>query len=163
MRQSCKIVFQGLDAQHDLKKLGAEKDGYYHLIIDLATNPPARNCVTRQLSYAKLTEADGKWTISVMKQKAVCGDGCQELQTLYGTFPRPKRTSYASDLGSGEGSDCVICLTNPRDTVIVPCRHVCLCSTCAAVTSSTWSFQCPVCRARVTAMVKLGPDRTGAS
>merc|ERR1711982_207640 len=54
-----------------------------------------------------------------------------------------------------EGGDCVICLPKPREVVILHCRHVCLCKSCAKITSSTWSFQCPVCRGRVSAMVGL--------
>lgn len=42
--------------------------------------------------------------------------------------------------GDGE-RDCVICLCNPKDTVLVPCGHFCVCSSCAANVPS-----CPMCR-----------------
>lgn len=165
LKQTCKVVIgRGLDLLQDLKTFGAEKDGYYHLVIDLATQSAEPNTVARQLSYAKLSQSDDGWGVALSKQKVVCGDRVVDLQSLYGTISRQNRPSQMTNELSGaapaasEGTDCVICLTNPRDTVIVPCRHVCLCSTCAAVTSSTWSFQCPVCRARVAAMVKLAGD-----
>jgi hypothetical protein len=49
--------------------------------------------------------------------------------------------------GSGliTGSECVICLSDPRDTAVLPCRHLCLCAACA----QQLTFQtnrCPVCR-----------------
>ncbi len=43
--------------------------------------------------------------------------------------------------GEGE-NECVICWCNPKDTVLVPCGHFCVCSSCAANVPS-----CPVCRA----------------
>ncbi len=36
------------------------------------------------------------------------------------------------DDGEGEdlGTECVICITDVRDTLLLPCRHFCLCSLC---------------------------------
>jgi hypothetical protein len=39
---------------------------------------------------------------------------------------------------------CVICLTEAKDTVIVPCGHCCSCSTCAANLTA-----CPMCRGKI--------------
>lgn len=30
-------------------------------------------------------------------------------------------------------SECVICLSEARTTVVLPCRHMCLCNDCAVV------------------------------
>eukprot|EP00929_Paragymnodinium_shiwhaense_P115634 TRINITY_DN84625_c0_g1_i1.p1 TRINITY_DN84625_c0_g1~~TRINITY_DN84625_c0_g1_i1.p1 ORF type:complete len:321 (+),score=64.47 TRINITY_DN84625_c0_g1_i1:139-1101(+) len=162
LKQVCKIpVEKSLDLAEEIKNFGAEKEGFYHLVLDVAAATPEPNAVSRQLSYIKLSEADGRLVASLSKQKVIIGETCRELSTLYGNFVRPKRAGQGDALGNevanggGDGADCVICLSNPRDTVIIPCRHVCLCSACARVTSSTWSFQCPVCRARVAAMVGL--------
>ena len=58
-------------------------------------------------------------------------------------------TSTTADTASGggiiTGSECVICLSEPRDTAVLPCRHLCLCAACAQQLTFQ-SNKCPVCR-----------------
>ena len=42
-----------------------------------------------------------------------------------------------------ESSSCVICLTNPREIVLLDCGHVCLCMDCLELLPSK---NCPICR-----------------
>lgn len=37
---------------------------------------------------------------------------------------------------------CVVCRTNPREIILLPCGHVCLCEDC----SLDISTDCPICR-----------------
>lgn len=37
---------------------------------------------------------------------------------------------------------CVVCVTNPKEVIVLPCGHVCLCEDCALQIKSA----CPVCR-----------------
>lgn len=51
-----------------------------------------------------------------------------------------------------DGSNlCIICMAIPRDTLLLPCRHLCLCSQCWD--SLELSRMCPICRTDVTAFV----------
>ena len=36
------------------------------------------------------------------------------------------------DSGTATPAYCAVCLVNPRQTVLIPCKHLCLCDTCAA-------------------------------
>lgn len=64
---------------------------------------------------------------------------------------------------SDNSAECVVCLSDVRDTLILPCRHLCLCNTCA----DTLRYQannCPICRLPFRALLqiramrkKLGP------
>ena len=66
---------------------------------------------------------------------------------------KPSHSEHGGPSGDGAaeaaigGSDCVICLSEPRDTTVLPCRHMCLCSGCAQQLVSTATRKCPVCRA----------------
>lgn len=47
-----------------------------------------------------------------------------------------------------EDETCVVCLTNDRDTMILPCRHMCLCAECADVLRRQTN-KCPICRTAI--------------
>lgn len=46
---------------------------------------------------------------------------------------------------NGEGLECVVCLSSDRDTIVLPCRHLCLCAECAENLRSRVD-KCPICR-----------------
>eukprot|EP01009_Symbiontida_sp_KSa7_P007452 NODE_4307_length_352_cov_309.471947_g3708_i0.p1 GENE.NODE_4307_length_352_cov_309.471947_g3708_i0~~NODE_4307_length_352_cov_309.471947_g3708_i0.p1 ORF type:complete len:103 (-),score=19.83 NODE_4307_length_352_cov_309.471947_g3708_i0:43-327(-) len=66
---------------------------------------------------------------------------------------------YGQDDSGEEDSSCVICLTNERDTTVVPCRHLALCSECAAGLLKT-SSKCPVCRGPIEKVMCMGREVT---
>jgi hypothetical protein len=45
------------------------------------------------------------------------------------------------------GSECVVCLTERRDTTVLPCRHMCMCFECANHLRMSTN-KCPICRTR---------------
>lgn len=50
--------------------------------------------------------------------------------------------------------ECVVCLTELRDTVVIPCRHLCICHSCAQVLRYQ-SNKCPICRGSARAMLRI--------
>jgi hypothetical protein len=52
-------------------------------------------------------------------------------------------TSYCSDGLSNR--ECIICMSEVKDTIVLPCRHMCLCFDCAN-TIRNRSDKCPLCR-----------------
>lgn len=141
-RQTCRL-FLCPNLERSLNnKEGTAK---HHLVVEIRADSNDVDSVTVQRSYFKL-QPGGSITLS--QQFVQVGEVIRKQEVLYGTMTR----GAAAD---AEGGECVICLTKRRDVVILNCRHVCLCRSCAAVTSSTWSFQCPVCRGRVEMMVGL--------
>ena len=53
-----------------------------------------------------------------------------------------------------KGIECVICMCETRDTLILPCRHLCLCKLCA-MNLRVQSNNCPICRIPFIAILQL--------
>ncbi|XP_037088856.1 mitochondrial E3 ubiquitin protein ligase 1-like [Pollicipes pollicipes] len=51
-----------------------------------------------------------------------------------------------------EAVQCVVCLSNPREVVVAPCQHVCLCVDCEERLDKRC---CPVCRRDVTSVLPV--------
>ena len=54
-------------------------------------------------------------------------------------------SNYTPMPASMNSCACAICLTNAKDTVLLPCRHFCLCWEC----SGELQRRCPICRHKV--------------
>ena len=70
---------------------------------------------------------------------------------------REQRTAVSARLnrgGEAEGQEpCVVCLTNPRECVLLECGHICICVDCLEAIPSP--KECPVCRSSVVRTVPL--------
>lgn len=101
--------------------------------------------------------SDGTYVLKALKQKLYVDGLCYLLQEIYGI--ENKNTESAKQQGSDEdtddnGSECVICMCDVRDTLILPCRHLCLCNNCA----DSLRYQannCPICRAPFRALLQI--------
>lgn len=90
-------------------------------------------------------------TVQMLRQK-VCVEGKEYvLQEVYGIADM----GHEADAESTAGEPCVICLTDPRNTAVLPCRHLCVCEECAKqlqVGAATRNDHCPICRGNITGM-----------
>jgi len=48
------------------------------------------------------------------------------------------------------GVKCLMCLRRPADVLLLPCRHLCVCSECNDGFSAMTRLRCPICRTSVT-------------
>mmetsp|Transcript_13689 Transcript_13689/g.28067 ORF Transcript_13689/g.28067 Transcript_13689/m.28067 type:complete len:377 (-) Transcript_13689:4157-5287(-) len=96
--------------------------------------------------------------IEVIRQSILAGDMVYQLVEVYGLNSSVQDEASSDDLHqlvSGEDSaECVICLSDPRDTAILPCRHFCLCLPCGQRLRLR-SNRCPVCRMRVESLLQI--------
>jgi hypothetical protein len=66
-----------------------------------------------------------------------------------------------AELGSGstpypdEEDQCVVCFDAPKEYVIVPCGHQCVCGACAEQLTKTRTPTCPVCRGPIRETMKV--------
>eukprot|EP00435_Cladocopium_sp_Y103_P002911 s3662_g1.t1 len=79
------------------------------------------------------------WSAHVIGQKLEHSGQCFILHEVFGAGPTGERTESNAprqSLADHElegNTDCVICLSEPRDTAVLPCRHMCFCSYCAGI------------------------------
>ncbi|XP_053987589.1 mitochondrial E3 ubiquitin protein ligase 1 [Hylaeus volcanicus] len=59
---------------------------------------------------------------------------------------RKERRQRVRDVDLRDDQLCVVCRTNPREIILLPCGHVCLCEDCADDIVN----DCPLCRAPIT-------------
>lgn len=78
-----------------------------------------RNC---QITQALFEKEKGEFRVKVVKQILWVNAMRYELQEIYGIG-----NSVEGNLdGNDSGRECVICLSEPRDTTVLPCRHMVL-------------------------------------
>eukprot|EP00756_Hemistasia_phaeocysticola_P048873 Hpha_TRINITY_DN23286_c0_g1::TRINITY_DN23286_c0_g1_i1::g.30289::m.30289 len=70
-------------------------------------------------------------------------------EALPAVTPQPPRRR-TEDKEKDSSMECCVCLGAPKDTLLLPCRHLCLCSGCA----EQCSF-CPLCRTNVTQRMQV--------
>jgi len=105
--------------------------------------------------------SDGQYVLKALKQKLYVDGLCYLLQEIYGIENKVVEggyPGYTDALGEDEvedtGAECVVCMSDMRDTLILPCRHLCLCNTCA----DSLRYQannCPICRAPFRALLQI--------
>ncbi|KAG6448689.1 hypothetical protein O3G_MSEX005649 [Manduca sexta] len=99
--------------------------------------------------------SDGTYVLKALKQKLFVDGLCYLLQEIYGIENKNLDTKPSSDEETEDGgSECVICMCDMRDTLILPCRHLCLCNSCA----DSLRYQannCPICRAPFRALLQI--------
>ncbi|KAI5078929.1 hypothetical protein GOP47_0006600 [Adiantum capillus-veneris] len=120
--------------------------------IDIALNAPLPIWVHAQTTHAALEKKDGIYQVKVGKQIIYVEGVRYELQEIYGieNADGSDEGAYGNDCGK----DCVICLSELRDTTVLPCRHMCMCSACAKVLRFQ-SSRCPICRTPVERLLEI--------
>uniref|UniRef100_A0A4W3I476 E3 ubiquitin-protein ligase n=1 Tax=Callorhinchus milii TaxID=7868 RepID=A0A4W3I476_CALMI len=105
--------------------------------------------------FAEYNHVDGSFSVKPLKQKQIVDRVSYLLQEIYGIENKNNQeTKPSDDENSDNSNECVVCLSDLRDTLILPCRHLCLCSTCA----DTLRYQannCPICRLPFRALLQI--------
>mmetsp|Transcript_66105 Transcript_66105/g.157753 ORF Transcript_66105/g.157753 Transcript_66105/m.157753 type:complete len:315 (-) Transcript_66105:87-1031(-) len=125
---------------------------YYHqgsqhfpVVIMLQTLEDNPNRVLSQSTFVTFkSNSDGSLCIAVVKQKIQVQGNAYELQEIYGIEHNDVENS----------KECVICMSSPKDTTVLPCRHMCMCSDCAKVLRYQTN-KCPICRCAVESLLQI--------
>jgi len=100
--------------------------------------------------------SDGSYIVKPIKQKQMVDGLCYLLQEIYGIENKINQKSGKDEDNELEetGLECVICMSDMRDTLILPCRHLCLCRDCAESLRYQAS-NCPICRSPFHALLQV--------
>lgn len=115
--------------------------------------------VQSQTTYATLTPTETGWTARVVKQRIWVEGTSYELQEIYGI--ENCATGNAEE-DAMAGKECVVCLSEARDTTVLPCRHMCMCSGCARMLRHQTN-RCPICRTPVESLLEIKVERRQAA
>ena len=129
----------------------------------------AKSAVQSQTTFATIVTSGDGLSAQPIKQKIQVGTTSYELQEIYGIEGSANAggegaSSSAAGGGDGDGGEntreCVICMTEPRDTTVLPCRHMCMCSECAKVLRMQ-SEKCPICRTPIEQLLQIKISKQG--
>ncbi|XP_077980648.1 putative E3 ubiquitin-protein ligase MGRN1 isoform X2 [Glandiceps talaboti] len=115
--------------------------------------------------FAAFEKTVDGFALKPLKQKQMVDGVCYLLQEIYGIENKNALESnklLEDDYLDDNGSECVICMCDLRDTLILPCRHLCLCSGCAD-SLRYQSSCCPICRAPFRALLQIRALRKKSS
>ncbi|XP_064601984.1 E3 ubiquitin-protein ligase MGRN1-like isoform X2 [Liolophura sinensis] len=139
-----------------------EEDWQYSVDKDLI--PVVIQCVVEEeenvghshITFAVVEKAADGFVIKPLKQKQFVDGLCYLLQEIYGIENKATERCKLDpdDEMEDTGSECVICMSDTRDTLILPCRHLCLCNGCAE-SLRYQSSCCPFCRAPFRALLQI--------
>eukprot|EP00798_Chlamydomonas_sp_ICE-L_P002790 gene2790-12665_t len=112
--------------------------------------------VQAQTTFAKVAvNEDGGWLLRVLKQKIWFKGSAYELQEIYGMEQGHVGGAVGADgFDNLDGCECVICMSAPRDTTALPCRHMCMCHDCAGALKLQTN-KCPICREKIESLLHI--------
>ena len=94
-------------------------------------------------TYCSFARDKERIFLKPMKQIIIHEGRLQTLMDIYGMTK------------GSEENICIICMCEKKNTMILPCRHLCLCSYCSMQLQSQRSKICPVCRINVAEFVAI--------
>ncbi|OQS04354.1 hypothetical protein THRCLA_03396 [Thraustotheca clavata] len=153
-----------LSAWSSIESAHQPNSSTYPLIIEIQVHNDGPTQPQKQATFLTFPKHDNTFKVQVLKQKVQVQGQTYELQEIYGMdgsiAAAPKNSSEAAEAkiqASDEvvdGGECIICLSEPRNTTILPCRHMCICLECSDALKKPGST-CPICRTKVESLLQI--------
>jgi E3 ubiquitin-protein ligase MGRN1 len=125
----------------------------FPIVIALAsrTNESGKHS-SSQTTYANVLKKHDAYSVQILKQKIVVEghDHAYDVQEIFGI----------ANTNDEEDNECVVCMSEPRDTTVMPCRHMCLCHECAESLRKQTN-KCPICRESVQSLLRINIEPDG--
>jgi len=108
-----------------------------------------------------------QYNIKSIDQKVMIKNNLYRLQEIYG-FTDVNDADQVVTNEVNSSIECVICLSEPRNTIVLPCRHLCVCQDCADIlcnqsrqdrrSSYLNTPRCPICRQVFHSFLRINMD-----
>ncbi|KAJ2165320.1 hypothetical protein GGH15_003432 [Coemansia sp. RSA 562] len=136
----------------------------YGLVIELIDSrgrAPASMAspMASQISFIDFYKEGPAHLVPRCSKQKVCIDGTLYRQHEIFGLSETLDSRYSS--GKDDPMQCAICLSDDRDTVMLPCRHLCMCRECAN-TYRQQSNKCPICRTVIETILHIETDELPA-
>ncbi|ORZ33642.1 hypothetical protein BCR44DRAFT_30483 [Catenaria anguillulae PL171] len=108
------------------------------------------------------------WEPRVIKQKLwMPGNPCTSLllQEIYGFTTGAGDATASAASGAPDPSqqpECIVCMADAKDTMVLPCRHLCLCKECGSQLRRQ-SSKCPICRQDFHSLLHVATGKDGVA
>lgn len=76
-----------------------------------------------------------------------------DLNDIFG-IENPNGNAPGDDVSLGDDNLCLVCMSAVKDTVVLPCRHLCLCRKDAQIIRMQMN-KCPICRTPVQSYLQI--------
>ena len=168
----------------DARPPGASDDDLVALLADLPPGAPLPPWSIAQVTLCRVVpppeaapDPARAWTVAPFRPVLLRSGAAYLLQDIYGLGGGEEGQEEIGGGGGGgggggdgggsggeddggEAGECVVCLSEPRDVALLPCRHLCLCPGCARQllrgAGQGRGGKCPICRRRVRTYLAVG-------
>ncbi|CAI2376401.1 unnamed protein product [Moneuplotes crassus] len=153
-------------SKYDLKEMTTFKeDEYYPIVITIESCPrftPSKHEYVApqqcQITYGSfIVNSQGDYCLLPKKQCLQFQNKIFKIEDIYGLS-----TKDEGSFSDEAMKECIICYSNPKNTVVYPCKHICLCNACAQVVRMQ-SSKCPICRLEAEKFITVQIDKPGNS
>jgi len=132
------------------------KDDYFPVVLMVETEYPGdysgKAKKSLQITYGNFNLENDEYSFVCLKQKFLFNNKMFDLGEIFGI------EGGTANLVNDTNKLCVICFTNDKDTVVLPCRHMCLCMECSQIVRRQ-SNNCPICRTKVSTFIQIKDDQ----
>lgn len=169
----CKLNLESIENHRELLRF--EFDSYPLVIVAVRIktfhNPLSLQSTSdvKILNYCTFTQIgelfdQNQLEVKVVRQKLIFQNRCFTLFDVYGISTK-KANEYDNEEVPSQAvlnsKQCVVCFTNPRDIVFIPCGHFAVCGSCLASMIDNEDLTvnlnnqvlpvktCPICRAKI--------------
>jgi hypothetical protein len=148
------------------EQLKSTENSSYPLILRMEKNDPNKAESKIFYYYGIFVLEEQTYQLKIVREKMEWNGESYEVNEIYGISSSDFGGKSEAARMDDSDKECIVCLSDKRDTIILPCRHMCLCVGCAQSIQGQTSRKCPICRDNIESFLRLSkqaPAPTGPS